>query len=83
MKNVLKMDDSAQQGHYLRLPCWKKDSHGNAVLNERKSVGTGGEFSLEKRHTERLQHRRPTKRERDCARKARENKKKRTKKSTI
>ena len=81
MKNVLKMDDSDQQGQYLRLPCWKKDANGQPILNKRKSVGTGGEFTLEKRHNQRLQNRRANKRERDCARKARENKKKRQKKN--
>ena len=46
MKNVVGMDDSAPTGNYLRLPVWKKDSAGKPILNVRKSVGTGGEYSL-------------------------------------
>lgn len=80
MKEVIGVDDSVQKGHYLRLPVWKKDSLGNPIINVRKSIGTGGAFSFEKRHETRLQDRLPTKRERDAARKARENKKKKQKK---
>ncbi len=83
MKNVVGMDDSAPTGNYLRLPVWKKDSTGKPILNVRKSVGTGGEYSLEKRASARLTERRATKRELDCARKARDNKKKKVKKSII
>ena len=84
MKNVVGMDDSTPTGNnYLRLPVWKKDATGKPILNVRKSVGTGGEYSLEKRANSRLTERRPTKRELDCARKARDNKKKKVKKSII
>ena len=84
MKNVVGMDDTTPTGNnYLRLPVWKKDSTGQAILNVRNSVGTGGEFSLEKRASNRLTGRRATKRELDCARKARDNKKKKTKRSII
>ena len=79
MKEVVGVDDTVQKGHYLRLPVWKKDASGNAIINVRKSVGTGGAFSFEKRHESRLNGRLATRRERDTARKARENKKKKQK----
>ena len=79
MKEIIQVDDTVQKGHYLRLPLWKKDDQGKPILNVRKSVGTGGSFSFEKRHRERLNGRHATSRERDTARKARENKKKKQK----
>ncbi len=79
MKEIIKVDDTVQKGHYLRLPVWKKDENGKPIINVRKSVGTGGSFSFEKRHGERLNGRLATRRERDTARKARENKKKKQK----
>ena len=63
----------------MRLPLWKKDNQGKPILNVRISVGTGGSFSFEKRQRERLNGRHATSRERDTARKARENKKKKQK----
>ena len=83
MKNIIGIDDNVQKGHYLRLPVWKKNIQGNAILNVRKSVGTGGEFTLEKRADQRLINRRANKRERDCARKVRDKKKKKQKNSVI
>ena len=84
MKEIIGMDDSDQKGgNYLRLPVWKKDKNGQPMLNARKSVGTGGEFSLEKRAKERLSSRHATARERDCARKARDNKRKKRKTNVL
>ncbi len=83
MKNIIGVDDSVQKGHYLRLPVWKLDVMGNPIINVRKSIGTGGAFSFEKRHEARLQGRMMSKRERDTMRKARENKKKKQKKNTL
>jgi len=80
MKHVIGIDDNVQRGHYLRLPVWKKDQKGKPILNKRKSVGTGGEFSLEKRVHNRLKDRNATEREKDAARKARDNKNKKRKK---
>jgi hypothetical protein len=77
MQEVIGMNDKGQKGMYLRLPIWKKGTNGKAITNERKNSGTGGEFTLEQRQKNRLQHRNPTKREKDAARKAREKKRKR------
>ena len=76
MQEVIGMDDKGQKGMYLRLPIWKKGKDGKAILNKRKNIGTGGEFTLEKRQQQRLQHRKPNKREKDAARKARAKKQK-------
>ena len=43
MKNVVGMDDSAPTAI---ISCGE-DSTGKPILNVRKSVGTGGEYSLE------------------------------------
>ena len=67
---------------FLRCSCFR-NIQGNAILNVRKSVGTGGEFTLEKRADQRLINRRANKRERDCARKVRDKKKKKQKNSVI
>ena len=76
MQEVIKTNDKGQRGMYLRLPIWKKGQNGKAILNKRKNISTAGEFTLEKRQQQRLQHRKPNKRERDAARKARAKKQK-------
>lgn len=76
MQEVIKTNDKGQRGMYLRLPIWKKGQNGKAILNKRKNISTAGEFTLEKRQKQRLQHRKPNKRERDAARKARAKKQK-------
>ena len=76
MQDVIKMDDKGQKGMYLRLPIWKKGQDGKPLINKRKNISTGGEFTLEKRQQQRLQHRKPNHRERDAARKARSKKQK-------
>ncbi|MAD26040.1 MAG: hypothetical protein CMO44_17935 [Verrucomicrobiales bacterium] len=75
MQEVIGMDDKGQKGMYLRLPIWKKGSDGKAILNIRKSIGTGGEYTLEKRQHKRLNQRNASAREKDAARKARAKKK--------
>lgn len=76
MQEVIKTNDKGQRGMYLRLPIWRKGQDGKAILNKRKNISTAGEFTLEKRQQQRLQHRKPNKRERDAARKARAKKQK-------
>lgn len=76
MQKVIQTNDTGQKGMYLRLPIWRKGQDGKAVLNKRKNISTAGEFTLEKRQQQRLQHRKANKRERDAARKARSKKRK-------
>ena len=77
MQEVIGMNDQGQKGMYLRLPIWRKGTSGQAIPNERKSVGTGGAYTLEQRQKNRLKNRAATAREKDAARKAREKKRKR------
>lgn len=77
MQEVIGMNDKGQKGMYLRLPIWRKSKDGQAILNQRNSIGTGGAYTLEQRQKQRLGKRRATKREKDAARKARNKKQKR------
>ena len=67
------IDDTQQKGSYLRLQVWKKGSGGSFVPNKRRSSGPGGDFTYEKRKKQRLALRKETVKEKDTARKKREN----------
>jgi len=67
------MDDKKQKGSYLSLKVWKKDTGGTFVPNKRRSSGPGGDFTYEKRKKQRLSNRKETAKEKDTARKRREN----------
>lgn len=67
------IDDTQQKGSYLRLQVWKKDTGGTFVPNKRRSCGPGGDFTYEKRKKQRLTNRKETAKEKDTARKRREN----------
>jgi len=67
------IDDTQQKGSYLRLQVWKKGSGGLFLPNKRRSSGPGGEFTYAKRKKQRLANRAETTKEKDTARKNREN----------
>ena len=70
------IDDTQQKGSYLRLQVWKKGAGGIFVPNKRRSSGPGGDFTYAKRKKQRLALRPETAKEKDTARKNRENKSK-------
>lgn len=67
------IDDTQQKGSYLRLQVWKKGAGGVFIPNKRRSSGPGGDYTYAKRKQQRLALRGETAKEKDTARKNREN----------
>lgn len=67
------VDDTQQKGSYLRLHVWKKNPDGSFIENVRRSSGPGGDYTFAKRKKVRLANRNETKKEKDTARKNKEN----------
>ena len=71
------VDDTQQKGSYLRLHVWRKANDGTYMPNVRRSSGPGGDYTFAKRKRMRLANRNETAKEKDTARKKKENTSKR------
>ena len=67
------VDDTQQKGSYLRLHVWRKANDGTYMPNVRRSSGPGGDYTFAKRKRMRLANRNQTAKEKDTARKKKEN----------
>jgi hypothetical protein len=67
------VDDTQQKGSYLRLHVWRKANDGTYMPNVRRSSGPGGDYTFAKRKRVRLANRNETAKEKDTARKKKEN----------
>ena len=67
------VDDTQQKGSYLRLHVWRKANDGTYMPNVRRSSGPGGDYTFAKRKRMRLANRNQTEKEKDTARKKKEN----------
>ena len=67
------VDDTQKKGSYLRLHVWRKANDGTYMPNVRRSSGPGGDYTFAKRKRMRLANRNETAKEKDTARKKKEN----------